>query len=204
MKTLNCPNCGAQTPIALKGIKVATCASCGTTLMINDVQVQSAGQQGEMHDAPLLFGIGDQVQLGRTSTLILGHARYSYGRGFWDEFCGVDGDGRTCWISLDEGDVVRQKRLTEKDTPKFMPPFKLGETLDFDAATFTVTEVEHAECIALRGQFDEVLQVGESHEFVNASAGDEALLSGEFWPGQAIWFYGRWYDAFDVKVQRQP
>ncbi|WP_254445104.1 DUF4178 domain-containing protein [Ruegeria atlantica] len=156
-----------------------------------------------MHDAPLLFGIGDHVRLGRTSTLILGHARYSYGRGFWDEFCGVDDDGASCWISVDEGDVVCQTRLQGQDVPKSEPPFKPGETLDFEATTFTVTEVETAECVALRGQFDELLQVGEKHSFANASAGDDALLSCEYWEANRIWFYGRWYDPFDVRVDRR-
>lgn len=203
MEELNCPNCGARCSILLKQIKVATCTSCKTTLMINDAQVHSVGEQGEMHDAPLLFGLGDQVTLGKTSTMILGHARYSYGRGFWDEFCGIDPNGESYWISVDEGDVVRQVRLRDTDAPKFRPPFKPGETLDFDSSDFTVTEVETAECIALRGQFDEKLHVGETHCYVNASAGDEVLLSGEFWDGNAIWFFGRWYDPFAVKVERQ-
>ncbi|MBO9446877.1 DUF4178 domain-containing protein [Ruegeria sp. R14_0] len=202
MDCLNCPNCGSENPKLLQQLKVATCLSCGTTLMINDEHVQLAGDQGIMHDAPMLFGLGDTVTLGRTSVRILGHARYSYGRGFWDEFCGADDAGATYWISVDEGDVVMQTRLHGQDVPKSPPPFRPGETLDFDAATFTVTEVETAECIALRGQFDEALQVGERHDFVNASAGDEALLSGEFWADSALWFYGRWYDPFDIKVER--
>lgn len=203
MEDLNCPNCGATCPVSLKQIKVVTCVSCGTTVMVRAAQILSAGEQGEMHDAPLLFGLGDQVHLGSTSTVLLGHARYSYGRGFWDEFCGIDATGETCWITVDEGDVVRQSRLRGQDVPEFKPPFKTGETLDFDASSFTVTEVETAECIALRGQFDEMLQVGETHSFVNASAGDEALLSGEFWDGNALWFYGRWYDPFSVRVEHQ-
>lgn len=171
--------------------------------MLRDAQLESAGQQGEMHDAPLLFGLGDQVELGRTSTTILGHARYSYGRGFWDEFCGMDDAGQTCWISVDEGDVVRQVRLRGDAVPGFAPPFEIGQTLPFDASDFTVTEVETAQCVALRGQFDEMLQVGETHTFMNASAGDDALLSGEFWDGNALWFFGRWYDPFNVKVARR-
>lgn len=202
MKDTTCPNCGTPCPIMLKHAKVVTCPSCGTTLMLRDTQVLAAGEQGIMHDAPLLFGLGDQVRLGRTSTTLLGHARYSYGRGFWDEFCGVDNMGDTCWISVDEGDIVRQTRVSQSDAPRETPPYRVGDGLAFDATTFTVTEVETAECVALRGQFDEQLQVGETHRFVNASAGDEALLSGEFWGDQSVWYSGRWYDPFSVRVER--
>jgi len=86
MEHLNCPNCGTENPILLKRIKVATYGSCGTTLMVGDAQIRFAGEQGIMHDAPLLFELGDYVHLGRITTPIIDHARYSYGREFWDEF----------------------------------------------------------------------------------------------------------------------
>ncbi|MES0827109.1 DUF4178 domain-containing protein [Ruegeria sp. SCP11] len=155
-----------------------------------------------MHDAPLLFELGDTIELGRKSIQILGHARYSYGRGFWDEFCGVSQKGTISWISVDEGDVVEQVRISDAQMPKARPPFKPGEALEFKSTTYTVTEVEKAECIALSGQFDEELQVGETYAFVNAAADGYRLLSGEFWGDGAIWYEGRWFDPFGVKVNR--
>ncbi len=144
-----------------------------------------------MHDAPLLFGIGDTVSLGRKAIQIFGHARYSYGRGFWDEFCGTSQKGAISWVSVDEGDALEQIRISDGRMPKFRPPFKPGETLEYENNTHTVTEVEQAECIALRGQVDEELQVGETYDFLNATDEDNRLLSGEFWGAGSMWFQGR-------------
>ncbi len=119
-----------------------------------------------MHDAPLLFGIGD-------------------------ESCGTSQKGAISWVSVDEGDVVEQIRISDGRMPKFRPPFKPGETLDYENNTYTVTEVEQAECIALRRRFDEELQVGETYDFVNATGEDNGLLSGEFWGAGSMWFQGR-------------
>ncbi|WP_170351208.1 DUF4178 domain-containing protein [Ruegeria atlantica] len=82
---------------------------------------------------------------------------------FWDEFCGTSQKGAISWVSVDEGDVVEQIRVSDERMPKFRPPFKPGETLEYENSTYTVTEVEQAECIALRGRFDEELQVGEAY-----------------------------------------
>lgn len=202
MSDLNCPNCGSQCPVALKAAKVVTCPACSTTLFLRGAHIENAGEQGIMHDAPMLFGIGDNVELGSKTIQIVGHARFSYGRGFWDEFCGLPTTGETIWISVDEGDVILQNPVTGPAQPKFRPPFKPGETLEFDGTTYTVTEVEQAECVALRGQFDEELHAGETYDFVNASADGYALLSGEFWGKEAAWYTGRWHDPFGVQVVR--
>jgi DNA-directed RNA polymerase subunit RPC12/RpoP len=203
MQDFNCPNCGSLCPIILKTAKLVTCQSCGTTLFLKGDHIELAGEQGVMHEAPQLFVVGDTVELGGKTLQILGHARYSYGRGFWDEYCGISQKGLSSWISVDEGDVVEQSRIPTDQMPKAQPPFKPGETLTFEDTTYTVTEVEQAECIALRGQFDEELQVGETYRFVNAAADGYRLLSGEFWGDGVSWYEGRWRDPFGVKVLKQ-
>lgn len=202
MTDLSCPNCGYECPAVLNVMKIAACVACGTTLYLDGEHMAGAGVQGVMHDAPLLFGIGDSVDLSGEQFNIIGHARYSYGRGFWDEFCALDDNELPVWISVDEGDIVEQYRIDAEHSPKFRPPFKPGETLEFLDKVYKVTETETATCVALRGQFDEVLHVGESYEFVNASARGSKMLSGEFFDGQAMWFSGRWHDPFEVKVTR--
>jgi hypothetical protein len=81
-----CPNCGYPVPDQMKTVVMLTCPSCDTTLYLQSDRLLSAGSAGEMHDSPALFGVGNQVKLGRTTWDVLGHARFSYGRGWWDEY----------------------------------------------------------------------------------------------------------------------
>ncbi|CUK20853.1 hypothetical protein RUE5091_04567 [Ruegeria denitrificans] len=80
------------------------------------------------------------------------------------------------WNSIDEGDVVEQTHISGGQTPKFRPPFKTGETLEFNRTTSTATEVEQVE--------------------------GNRLLSGKFWSEGSMWFQGRWFDPFDEKIQQ--
>lgn len=202
MKSFNCPNCGNQVEQALDIIKMTTCTSCGTSLFLADDRALTAGQGGEMHDTPLLFGIGDQVVLGSFRIDIYGHARYSYGRGFWDEFWGVDGRGDPYWVSVDEGDIVLQEACPKKGGPRISGQPRLGEKVMFERRTYRVNEIETAECVAVRGSFDEQIDVGDTHTFLNATNQSGELLSGEFWDGGEKWFQGDWYDPFEIKVVR--
>lgn len=202
MKAFNCPNCGDSIIPALAQVKMMTCPSCGTTLLLEDDAVRLAGREGVMHDVPMLIGLGDQVTLGRTVVEIHGHARFSYGRGFWEEFWGLNASGASRWVSVDEGDVVMQRPLDRSDWPQHDGHFRTDRHLSARGMKFDVIEVDSAECVAVSGSFDEALLVGETYRFVNAQSPRGQLLSGEIWDGGESWFLGEWYDPFEITVRK--
>ncbi len=199
MSDRNCPKCGGGLAPQFARLKMMTCPACGTSLFVQDDQFVLAGDQGVMHDAPMLFALGDTVMLEGMTFRPLGHVRYSYGRGWWDEFWALDERGAGAWISVDEGEVVVQRALDPGAWPALAAPAGLGTVITSRGTEFRVTEVETAVCDALRGELPDILTVGESHRFVNASDGREGLLSGEFWEGGQAWFAGRWFDPFDLR-----
>ena len=169
-------------------VRLITCDSCGTSLMLEDDVSKVAGEQGVMHDAPLLFGLGDTVKLGRETIRLLGHARFSYGPGFWDEFWGVNEINKSRWVSIDEGDIVVQQPLPLKSWPEFSGKLRVGREFRRKDEIFTIREVDVAECIALLGSFDETLTVGETYQFANAMSDGGTLLSFEVWEDGQNWF----------------
>ncbi|MBB94129.1 MAG: hypothetical protein CML68_05970 [Rhodobacteraceae bacterium] len=196
----NCPNCGDRIADALARAPMAVCPSCQTTVYALDGRLLSAGSAGEMHDAPLLFGLGDRIRLAGTWHEAVGHARFSYGPGWWDEFWAEDDRGDGYWVSIDEGDVVAQVPLA--NPPHVQVPRRVGAVVSFRDG-FYVTEIDSARCIALRGRFPERLGVGDSYDFVNCMSHDGSLLSGETHAGETTWFLGQWLDPFELEVARQ-
>ncbi len=199
MDDFRCPNCGTPFGPQSGGIRMMNCSSCGTSVFIEDDRLRLAGSQGVMHDVPLLIALGDRVRVDGAEWRVLGHARFSYGRGTWDEFWAVKDAGGGVWISVDEGDVVIQSLLDPGRSPKTegVPP--IGTVVQYGNQSYSVTEVETATCEAVRGSLPEELAVGESYRFANCSGADGRLLSGEFWDGGEAWYLGRWVDPFDVQ-----
>ncbi len=200
MTIFQCPNCGTPSEPAFSTVKMMTCASCGTTLFLMDDAAKKVGEQGVMHDVPLLFGLNDHIKLGKDTYHIVGHARYSYGRGTWDEFCALDGQGQPIWVSVDEGDIVVQHEIPVVQWPRYDGRLKLGMSFSYSNERFTVTEDDTADCVALRGSFDTPLLVGDRYRFLNMQGSDGALLSAEIDGDQQNWFIGRWFDSFEVEV----
>lgn len=201
MRVLNCPNCGSDLESRFAAVKMTTCASCETTLYLESDHFRDAGSSGEMHDVPLLFQVGKTVRTGADTHTIIGHARFSYGTGWWDEFFATTEKGEEVWLSVDEGDVVVQRALSPGAAPDIWEPPELGAFLSIHGAKYRVTERETAICIALRGEFPEVLEIGATYEFVNCQGEDGTLLSGEFSTGAPDWYSGAWLDQYTIEIE---
>jgi ribosomal protein S27E len=201
MSQRNCPKCGHEQGPQLASTRTTNCPACGTSLFLLDDRFELAGDQGVMHDAPMLMSLGDRVTLLGTNWRLIGQARFSYGRGSWDEFWAEGDGGAMAWVSVDEGEVVVQTELRQGERPNLATVPVLGDSLSCNGTRYRVTELESATCQAFRGTLPEVMALGEIYRFANCTGEDGSLLSGEFWLGQSAWFRGRWVDPFDIARQ---
>lgn len=195
----NCGNCGAGLPGRLAQARMITCTYCGTTSVLRDRAFEVAGSGGEMLDVPSLIQLGRTISIDRRQLVPVGQARFSYGRGHWDEFWCLDGAGEGLWLSADEGDYALEHDLPRKDWPDSRR-MSLGTAIEMLGETFTVTEVETATCLAVRGEFPEELDVGESHLYYDLSAPDGAMATFERWDGGEAWSVGKWIDPWEVRA----
>lgn len=166
--------------------------------MFVDDAFRLAGQQGVMQDVPTLFELGRTSVVDGMRVTPLGLARFSYGRGWWDEFWCDSADGMI-WISVDEGDVAIETPIPDDLQPRGFVA-RLGAEVVIDGVTYTVTEAETAECLAVRGEFPEILSVGEKHLYFDLSGPDKQIVTLEQWEDQSAWFYGEWIDPWQVKA----
>ena len=201
MAEMNCPNCGSGLDPKFGAAKMTTCPSCSTTLYLTGAHIKNAGSSGEMHDSPLLIKVGQLVDVGAKTYNVLGHARFDYGRGWWDEFFAISEGGGAFWISVDEGDIVLQEPLPKNEAPNLTSRPRLGASLEVFGSHFRVSEHAEATCIAVRGDFPEVLYVGAQHTYVNCQGQDGLILSGEFSSGTPDWYIGQWLDPFELQIR---
>lgn len=199
---VSCPNCGYGFDNLRPSTRMFDCPSCDTTLFRDGVALQPLGNHGEMHDYPMLFALGDTITAEGIRFEVVGHARYDYGRGTWDEMWVENDRGQGAWVSIDEGDVAIQFPYAGNAGPRRSDPPSVGERFSYSGTDFTVTEADTARVLAVRGQFPEAIRVGDEHYFINASGPSGQMLSGEFWEGGHQWHDGTWLDPFTLKVDR--
>lgn len=201
---MNCPNCGADLPATLTRAKMVACRYCESTVVLEDDALRTAGEKGVMAEEPSLFVLGREITYRRESFLPVGQARFSYGKGWWDEFWAVNGAGDGVWVSVDEGEIAveRPYDISGASGASLSPArLKLGATVSLDGETFTVTEADTTTCMALRGEFPEALRVGQKHDYWHLSGPRGRLVTLEYSDGEFAATEGAWVDPYLIRSE---
>lgn len=176
------------------------CLNCGSTSVLRDEAFRLAGSGGVMQNAKSLVSLGQTLRVRGLHLTPMGHARFSYGRGWWDEYWCPEGAGDTgYWLSVDEGDYAAERLLPETEWPRARN-LTLGQTVTVAGVEFTVTEAENATCLAVRGEFPEELEVGETHLYYDLTGPGGQMATYEVWDGGRGWTRGSWIDPWDVRA----
>jgi hypothetical protein len=127
--------------------------------------------------------------------------RYSYGRGFWEEWWLKDESNNEYWLSVDEGDMVLEKEVKGTMTPELFRGLKIGAYMDDE---WMVTEVGEGECMGFSGSLPKIITKGDKHQYVHFSGKAAKLRTIELHTSKKqeksiITFEGVWIDPFEIK-----
>jgi hypothetical protein len=194
-KTIICPQCGDSLPIYFKWTKLVECLSCKSTIFLEDDSIKLIGKSSTLSPEPSLLELRTPISIDNKTYTPLGKIRYSYGRGFWEEWFLVGGKNREFWLSVDEGDFVLESRI------KIVLPFRKIEQLSIGKkyGKFVVTEIGEGECVGFEGELPKSISIGDTHRYAHLSEGGADLMSVESSSDGIEVFRGSWIDPFSIK-----
>ncbi|MFO1218399.1 MAG: DUF4178 domain-containing protein [Burkholderiaceae bacterium] len=160
-----CPNCGAPVEFASAASASAVCSFCRSTLVRDGDALRRIGQSAELFDdhSPLQLGAAGRYQ-GEPFTLI-GRLQNSYADGTWNEWHALFGNGRSGWLSEDNGAYVfafDQPLQGAAPEPGNLFP---GERRLVHGAAWSVASVTRAKLIAAQGELPRPPQL-DGREFI--------------------------------------
>ena len=197
-QTFNCPQCGDALSIYVKYSKLVKCASCSSSVFLNDDSVKLIGVASVLSPEPSLIELHKPFSFKFNTFMPLGKIRYSYGRGFWEEWFLKDKTNKEFWLSIDEGDFVLQEKV--KLPLAFNNPnvVKIGKKY----GAYVATEIGKGECVGFDGELPQNIKLGETHGYIHLSADGGNLVTVEFVGDKMETFKGKWIDPLDIKVLR--
>lgn len=194
-KSINCPQCGDRLPLTFLHSKLVVCASCHSTIFLEDDAVRLAGKQSVLAEIPSLIQIQQPFSYQSHTYFPVGHVRYQYDSGFWDEWWVFDEGGEGVWVSVDEGDFAFEKPVKAPANITFE---KL--TIDTKINNWRVTERGTAVCDSFEGELPEIIKSGDQFDYVHLSKPDGQLLTLEFSDNSVKAYKGKWVDPFEITV----
>jgi hypothetical protein len=195
IQTLQCPQCGDSLPLYFKHVKLVQCNSCKSSIFLENEATRLAGDSSVL--APEISIISMNMPFGydKKRYLPLGKIRYSYGRGFWEEWWLKDANGDEYWLSIDEGDLVLETSISLSYPHDIITTLKIGDVLKEGV----VTELGTAKCEGFEGALPKIIQIGATYEYAHLSGKDASLVTLEKGLEKIEAYQGKWISPFDIK-----
>jgi hypothetical protein len=200
---IRCPACGAGHDTYNPGIITIVCEYCGNAVYWDEKKIKNAGQQSILPEGFSRLYRGATGKLSKRRFLVTGRVRYSFGKGFWDEWFLEFEDGKIGWLSEDNHEFAFETRT---NAPKIPPMSALSPGTRFSVRNiaFVIEEIGEAECLGMEGELPIVAQSGEKYGFADASSPDGRYTLGiEFDEKQPSIFFGKWLKYADLKLDNE-
>ncbi|MBL8308133.1 MAG: DUF4178 domain-containing protein [Rubrivivax sp.] len=197
-----CPNCGAPVEFASAASASAVCSFCRSTLLRDGDALRRIGVSAELFDdhSPLQLGASGTRQ-GMGFTLV-GRLQYGYEGGTWNEWHALFDNGRSAWLSEDNGAYVL---AFDAPLPADVPPFdelRAGQRLVADRRGWNVASVVRTHLIAAEGELPAPPRLqGDFFVIDLRNAEGEVATIDASDPGKPGWSVGRSVALSELALQ---
>lgn len=199
--SLNCPSCGASHSLANPGIVMFLCDYCGTAVYWDQEKIEAAGKQSVVPEGFSRLYRGAVGTIRQKRCVVLGRVRYSFGRGFWDEWYLERAGNTMIWLTEDNHELCWQSRIELEGGALPFEMYAPGVTIQARDMKFVVREVGNAECIGIEGELPKHVTAGESYPYVDAGSLDGRYVLGiEYDDDKPAVFFGRWLKWSELKL----
>lgn len=191
-----CPNCGAPVDFASAASASAVCSFCRSTLVRDGDALRRIGISAELFDdhSPLQLGASGTRQ-GIAFTLV-GRLQYGYADGTWNEWHALFDNGRSAWLSEDNGAyVIAFDAPLPADAPQdatALDALRAGQRTLADGRAWDVASTVRTQLIAAQGELPTPPRLQGEFTVVDLrnAQGEVATLDASD-PAQLHWSVGR-------------
>jgi len=193
---IQCPQCGYTLPLYIKYTKLVQCESCKSTIFLEDEAVKVWGDSSVLAKEVSILELNQAFSYKNKRYLPIGKIRYSYGRGFWEEWWLIDDQGDAFWLSVDEGDLVLEKQIETPYDSHTFDELSVGSLIDDG---WVVTEIGGAKCEGFEGAIPKEIKVGSLYRYIHLQGKDALFRTVEISSDKVEVYEGRWISPFDIQ-----
>ena len=186
-----CPNCGAPVEFSSAASASAVCSFCRSTLLRDGETLRRIGVVAELFDdhSPLQLGAAGKLQ-GLAFTLV-GRLQYGYEGGTWNEWHALFDNGRSAWLSEDNGAYVASFDTPLAEAPA-LDTLRAGQRTLVGGTAWDVASVVSAKLISAQGELPSAPPLDREFTVVDLRNAQGEVGTLDFAdPARVAWSIGR-------------
>ena len=148
----SCPSCGAPVVFKSASSVFAVCEYCQSTLVRHDQNLEDIGKMAALVEDRSPLQLGSEGSYKGVHFALIGRIQIKYSQGLWNEWHLLFDDMRTGWLSEAGGEYVLTFAQYVPDPLPQFDDLKIGQRFVLASQTWTVSNIENAECIAGQGE----------------------------------------------------
>ncbi len=150
---------------------VTVCEYCESALILDEQGVRDSGRKSRLPQGFTRLYTGATGLVRNHRFRVLGRIRYSYGRGFWDEWAvELEGSGGV-WITEDDHELALEQPGQRVPLGEFSA-FSPGNKVQILGKEVVIEEIGEATCVAVEGSLPIPALPGETYRFADGTTPD--------------------------------
>lgn len=166
---LACPTCGAPLRERFRGPELVVCEHCGSFVAIAAQRLTVVGRAAPLVRTPTRFALGATIRVRGVPCECVGHVRYDYDDGAWDEWQLARPDGTIVRLQEDEGDLVLWATAVA-GAPVSLAGARPGGALPLFGRTVRVSEIGRARVVGAEGSLERIVTPATPFDYVDGHA----------------------------------
>lgn len=199
---VSCSSCGAEVRLWNPASISVTCEFCDTISLLVDANWTDSGHQSRLSQGFSKLYVGCAFRMKDRDFQVLGRVRYSFGRGFWDEWYVLEDTGECHWVTEDDHEFALQQKI---DTPVELAQqrgFEVGQQISILNVPCQILEVGRACCLGIEGELPRNIVPDEEYAYADGSSLDGKYTVGfEFDENTPTLFWGEWLSPTDIQCE---
>lgn len=201
----NCPQCGAPTGTGQPGLPVVTCSHCNALISKAGDELSAVGDAGQIPFDVSPIQIGTRLSVKDKRGEIVGRERWSWDRGFWNEWLLQFPDGSSNWVAEEAGQFMIMEEM--EPTPTNIEQLQaismegrasMGKRVRIGRTNFVVSDVKLIRCIAVEGSLPQIISADFARESIDLRTKDRQVITWQSdGHGYSLW-RGSYYRLEDL------
>ena len=198
---VQCPTCGAEQRVVNPAAVSVQCPYCDAIMMLVDQDWTPTGKKSRLSQGFSRLYCGALCTIESQEYRIVGRVRYSYGKGFWDEWYALTDTGQGTWITEDDHEFSVQSEISHTELSRDISLFPLEMKWRLEIRPIVYFRDRRGGLLRIEGELPKEILPNERYRYADGGSLDGTSALGiEYDDTPPTIFVGRWIHAKDIQV----